>query len=337
MGCCDSTPAYRKAVSGFFDTLASPLVNTPDSIEVVVAEAAGDVMKTGGRPAAATVTTTTRATSDAPASATSATRIDDFMLAFPHDANDAIRGEVTTHTHVVKRQWRIADLLSGARLLLIPAIWFAALVGDGRLVGFGLLVAGATDFFDGYVARRLGQESAAGARLDSLADNVLLISAMAWIELLHPEILRNNTMLIVATFGLYVASLSTGLVRFHQLGNLHLYSSRVAGGALYSFAVMTLIAGAYEPLLLWMAAVAFMVSSAETLVGQLLLSAIDENMGSIFLAAKRRAEIRTIQPIGSARKPRSQEPHSAKVVGSRTRPTSSMATSAAPNPNETGP
>jgi phosphatidylglycerophosphate synthase len=221
------------------------------------------------------------------------------------------------------------------RLLLIPAIGVAALLGDGRLVGVGLLVAGATDFFDGFLARRLGQESAAGAQLDSLADNLLLVSAIAWIELLHPEILRENTVLLVTTFGIYLASLSVGLIKFHQLGNLHLYSSKVAGGALYSFAVVTLIAGAYVPLLLWLAAAAFMVSSAETLLAQLILSAVDENMGSIFLALRRRAESRTVQAIGSARKQRSQAPHSANVVGSSASPTSSTATSAPPNANET--
>lgn len=227
--------------------------------------------------------------------------------------------------------------MSGTRLLLIPAIWIAALLGSGRLVGVGLLVAGGTDFFDGYLARRRGQESKIGARLDSLADNLLLISAMAWIELLHPEILSQNTVLVVATFALYLASLSVGLLKFHQLGNLHLYSSKVAGGALYSFAVITLITGAYEPLLLWLAAAAFMVSSAETLLAQLLLSAVDENMGSILLGLRRRAETSTIQAIGSARKQRSQAPQSANVVGSSASPTSSIATSAAPNANETGP
>jgi hypothetical protein len=64
-------------VSGFFETLASPLVNTPDSIEEVVDAAAGDVMKTGGRPAA---TTTTSATSDALATDMKATRIDEVMF-----------------------------------------------------------------------------------------------------------------------------------------------------------------------------------------------------------------------------------------------------------------
>ena len=234
-------------------------------------------------------------------------------------------------------RWRIADVLSVTRLLLVPAIWFVALLGNGPLVGVGLLVAGATDFFDGYLARRLGQASAAGARLDSLADNTLLICTAAWIELLHPEILRDNTILIAATFGLYLASLSAALVKFHQIGNLHLYSSKVAGGALYSFAVLTLMTGFYEPLLLWLAAAAFMMSSAETLLGRILLSAVDENMGSIFLALSSRAESRTIHPIGRARKQRSQAPHSANAVGRRASPSSSTATSAAPNPNETRP
>jgi hypothetical protein len=62
------------------ETLASPLVNTPDSIEVVVDAAAGDVMKTGcARPAATTATATTRATNEAPATDTRATRIDEVM------------------------------------------------------------------------------------------------------------------------------------------------------------------------------------------------------------------------------------------------------------------
>jgi phosphatidylglycerophosphate synthase len=236
----------------------------------------------------------------------------------------------------VKRHWRIADVLSGTRLVLIPAVWIAALLGNGRLVGVGLVVAGASDFFDGYLARRLGEESASGARLDSLADNLLLISAAAWIELLHPEILSQNTVLVVATMAIYLASLSIGLIKFHQLGNLHLYSSKVAGGALYSFAVLTLISGVYEPPLLWLAAAAFVVSSSETLLAQVLLSAVDENMGSIFIPLQRRAESSTVQPIDSARKERSQAPHSANVVGKSASPTSSTPSSTAPNVNETG-
>ena len=189
---------------------------------------------------------------------------------------------------MVRSGWRVADALSGMRLVLIPVIWLAALLGNGRLVGIGLVIAGATDFLDGYLARRLHQESRTGARLDSLADNLLLISAALWIEVLHPEILRENAIVVAATFGLYASSLAVGLFKFHHLGNLHLYSSKVAGGLLYSFAVITLVVGIYSPLLLGLAAAAFMVSSSETLLAQLLLSAVDENMGSLLLALSRR-------------------------------------------------
>lgn len=211
------------------------------------------------------------------------------------------------------------------------------MLGSGQLVGLGLLLAGATDFLDGYVARRLRQESTRGARLDSLADNLLLISAAIWIQLLHPEVLRENAVLVAATFGLYLSSLAVGLIKFHHLGNLHLYSSKVAGGTLYSFTVITLLVGIYSPLLLWLAAVAFMVSSAETLLAQLLLSVVDENMGSLLLVLRRRADTRTIQPSGNARNARSQAPHAANDVGSSARPTSNMPSSAAPNANEIRP
>ena len=233
--------------------------------------------------------------------------------------------------------WRVADALSGLRLLLIPVIWWVASLGDGRLVALGLLIAGASDFLDGYIARRLKQESTRGARLDSLADNLLLMSAAIWFELLHPEILRENAVVVTVTAGIYLSSLAVGWLKFRHLGNLHLYSSKVAGGLLYSFALATLVMGIYSPLLLWVAAIAFMVSSAETLLAQLLLSAVDENMGSLLLALKRRADTRTIQAIGRARKHRSQAPHSANDVGSSARPTSIMPTSAAPTANEVRP
>ena len=217
----------------------------------------------------------------------------------------------------MKERWGIPNFLSGLRLLLIPIITVAALLGQGRLVAAGLLVAGATDFLDGYLARRLGQESTRGAWLDALADNLLLVSAIAWIELLHPEIVRENTILVALTVGLYIASLAAG--------RLNSFASKVAGGTLYLFAALTLMTGAYEPLLLRLAAAAFIVSSVETLIVKLPS------------ARRRRQESTSIHAMGSTRKQRSHAPQAANVVGSSANPTSSIPTSAAPNANDIRP
>jgi phosphatidylglycerophosphate synthase len=232
---------------------------------------------------------------------------------------------------------RVPDWFTGIRFLLIPAIVWLGLAGQGRLVGAALILAGLTDFLDGYLARRLGQQTAHGAWLDSLADSLLLVAAAASLEILHPRILRENTLLIAATLIVFAASVVLGLIKFRKLGNLHLYSSKVAGGLLYSFAVLTLLMGAYEPPLLTVAAGALIASSAETLVAQLLASSVNEEMGSVLLALSRRADVATIQDIGSASKERSQTPQPLNVVANNATPIASSTSSAAPITTEITP
>ncbi len=198
---------------------------------------------------------------------------------------------------------RLPDLLSGARILLIPVLTMAALAGSGRLVGFGLLLAGATDFTDGYIARRLGAATPRGARLDALADNLLLASAPAWLLWLHPEILTTSWALIAAAGAIHVASLRAGLTR-RRLG------SKLAGGCLYAFALVTLLSGVYEPLLLTIAAGVLIASSAENLL------------------------VTMTKAIATSRNARSHRPHAEKPVGTGTTAIVSSAIIATPSARE---
>lgn len=71
----------------------------------------------------------------------------------------------------------VPNLLSLARLLVLPLLW-ADLVG-GRF-GRALVILGvsaATDWFDGYLARRLDQRTRLGELLDPLGDRLLLLVA----------------------------------------------------------------------------------------------------------------------------------------------------------------
>jgi CDP-diacylglycerol--glycerol-3-phosphate 3-phosphatidyltransferase len=232
---------------------------------------------------------------------------------------------------------RPADWFTGLRLLLVPLVLWLGLIGQGRLIGIALIFAGLSDFLDGYIAKRLGQQSAHGAWLDALADGLLLVAAAACLEMVHPNILSENTPLVAAMFAAFTASLLVGLIKFHQLGNLHLYSSKVAGGLLYSFALITLLVGAYEPPLLKLAAAALIVSSLETVLAQLLASGANEDVGSVLRALIRRADVETIQATGSASKHRSQIPHASKEVLNNTSPAPSSPTSAVPTANENKP
>jgi cardiolipin synthase len=69
-----------------------------------------------------------------------------------------------------------ANLLTLARLALTPWIGVALARGDFKLAVGLLFVAGWTDAFDGWAARRWGQASRAGALLDPVADKALLVT-----------------------------------------------------------------------------------------------------------------------------------------------------------------
>jgi len=230
----------------------------------------------------------------------------------------------------------VADAITWLRLLMLPVIWSFALLGQGTFVAIGLLLAGSTDVLDGFVARRTGSESPAGATRDLIADTLLLLSAAAWIGLLHPEVVRDNVALLAGSLSIYFASLAVAWIRFHRVQNLHLHSSKAAGGLLYAFALITLISGRYDRLLLVLAAAVFIVSCVETLACLLLFTDFGTEMGSVLLVRRRRAEIKTIQLIGSARKQRSQAP-TAKVVGSIANPISSIPIADAPTTKDNGP
>ncbi len=73
--------------------------------------------------------------------------------------------------------WTIPNLISVLRLAAVP--WFLwLLLHDDRPIAAGILLAilGATDWVDGYIARRFDQGSKFGQIIDPVADRVLLIA-----------------------------------------------------------------------------------------------------------------------------------------------------------------
>ncbi len=75
--------------------------------------------------------------------------------------------------------WTVPNAVSFARLLAVPYFWYV-LLGQERvgLAALLIFVIGGTDWVDGYLARRLGQESELGAVLDPLADRLMIASAL---------------------------------------------------------------------------------------------------------------------------------------------------------------
>ncbi len=77
------------------------------------------------------------------------------------------------------RVWTVPNALSALRLLGVPVFlyWVLETEQDGRAILL-LMVAGATDYLDGKIARKYGQFSRLGQLLDPLADRAYILATL---------------------------------------------------------------------------------------------------------------------------------------------------------------
>ncbi|TCP44514.1 CDP-diacylglycerol--glycerol-3-phosphate 3-phosphatidyltransferase [Rhodovulum marinum] len=104
-------------------------------------------------------------------------------------------------------RWTLPNILSILRLVAAPffpaiyVLWEGALAGGIALAVF--VGASATDWVDGYVARRWNQTSRFGAMVDPIADKAMVLIAL---------------LVVVAQFGLApVMTLAAGVIVFREV------------------------------------------------------------------------------------------------------------------------
>jgi CDP-diacylglycerol--glycerol-3-phosphate 3-phosphatidyltransferase len=111
-------------------------------------------------------------------------------------------------------RFNIPTVLTFSRIILIP--FFILITPQSPLLGISIfLIASATDFLDGYLARRSGQITKFGIILDPIADKFLIISAL----ILLVDMVRLSAWIAIAIIvrefvvtGLRVVALSKNIV-----------------------------------------------------------------------------------------------------------------------------
>ena len=104
----------------------------------------------------------------------------------------------------------LSSYLSTLRILLIVPIIILTSFQSSLFNYFSLLlfiIAGLTDYLDGYIARKTNTETPLGALLDLLADKLLVCIILIWLIFLNPSIFYIIPALIIITRELVISSL----------------------------------------------------------------------------------------------------------------------------------
>lgn len=156
---------------------------------------------------------------------------------------ESVQGESAV---VSSRVWTIPNVLSFFRLALVPVFLWLIIVGEDGLALLVLVFSSVTDFLDGFLARRLHQESRLGQLLDPAADRLYIFAALiglCWREVipwwLFLVIVARDVML--AVLGVILANHGFGPLPVHHLG-------KVATFCLFWALPLLMLGEAFEPL-----------------------------------------------------------------------------------------
>lgn len=106
--------------------------------------------------------------------------------------------------------WNIPNSLTLLRIVLIPvlvAIFFAPFEWSRQAASMIFLMAAVTDWFDGYLARKLDQSTPFGAFLDPVADKLMVATALVLLVSADPRIEVTISAIIIVGREITISSL----------------------------------------------------------------------------------------------------------------------------------
>lgn len=153
---------------------------------------------------------------------------------------------ILIYTTALRRKMRkidygLADKITIARIFLLPFMWVFAMYRYLTVLAILLIIVEIGDILDGYVARKLKQESKFGAKLDALSDSLVYISIFVWSFLIFPDIYIKNLPIVMILLIFTILPIIISIIKFKKIISFHLISSKLlASTIIISFLTLIL-------------------------------------------------------------------------------------------------
>ena len=159
----------------------------------------------------------------------------------------------------------LPNAISILRMASVPLLAWLAWGGFERAFTVVLIIAGLSDWFDGWLARHFGWVSRTGALLDSIADMSLILVVLYGIVRLHPEVFVEHGWIIWTIVAAWLIVNLAALMRYCRPASFHTSLGR-AGFTSFVIFVLVLFLHGFVPWVLMACGVVCLVAAAESLL-----------------------------------------------------------------------
>ena len=127
-----------------------------------------------------------------------------------------------------KRAYYIVNGITLYRMLSAPLLIFLIIGAHEQVFKWVLIVSFFTDAIDGYLARTYTVTSKLGSKMDSIADDLTIVAAIAGIIVFKPAFLKHEIVFVIILLGLFILQTMLAFLRYHKISSFHTYIAKTA-------------------------------------------------------------------------------------------------------------
>lgn len=186
-----------------------------------------------------------------------------------------------------KRHQYIVNAITLYRIVAAPILLGLIFTKQLDLFKWLLALSFFTDLIDGYLARKYKVVSILGSRLDSIGDDLTVLTAVIGLYVFKTEFTHKEFAILIMLFFLFAFQTLFALIRYRKISSFHTYLAKLAAILQGTFFILIFLLP--EPLyfLFYLAAVVTGIELIEEIILVALLPRWEANVKGLFWVLKR--------------------------------------------------
>lgn len=191
-----------------------------------------------------------------------------------------------------KTSYKVINGITIYRIITTPVLLLLIFTGNEGLFRWLLPVNFFTDLIDGYLARKYKVTSRWGARLDSIGDDLTVLSAIVGIFVLKFEFVKEEALIIGIMLALLLIQNIFALLRYGKISSFHTYLAKLAALLQGTFLILAFLLPEPNHTLFYIASAVTILELVEEIILVYLLPEWQINVKGLYWVFKKQKQIR---------------------------------------------